>query len=106
MSAPKIIAAFVDRDGYARMLGADGAPLVDHRSEADARLARSGQRAIWPEGHGVVVIEDIPKPEPLPTIYYWNDAWTSTALRSAHFGLIATITFDENDVATVVRHDH
>lgn len=78
---------------------------------ADARLAESGQRVkggVWPEGHGVVEIEDIPKPEPLPTAYlsrnlisgglYWD------ALLWPNYTRIATVTFDADDNATVVRH--
>ena len=66
MSAPKIVAAWVDRDGWMGYLDETGEMSCVAADRRDARLAKSGQRAIWPEGHGVAVIEDIPKPEPLP----------------------------------------
>ena len=76
---------------------------------ADARLAKSGQRAIWPEWHGVAVIEDIPKPEPLPTAYLWRHLdsgsflWSAGGTASSAWVRVATVTFDEDGNAHVER---
>jgi len=109
MSAPKIVAAWRLATGWIHLLRADGMfTHMPNPHEADARLLASGQRAIWPEGHGVAAIEDIPKPEPLPTLYVWSDGWATTVARP-HCGpgvrLVCTYSADENDVATVVRHE-
>ena len=106
---PKIVAAFIDSDGYVRMLDAFGDSRCAFRDGTDARLAESGQRATWPEGHGVAVIEDIPKPAPLPTAYYLRHGrsglttWDKSA-ESHGWTLVATITFDE--AGNPHREDH
>ena len=113
-TTPKIVSAWKSCEGTIMTLDELGQVYARrggfHRGDTDARLAESGQRAIWPEGHGVAVIEDIPKPEPLPTAYLCIAGkgkvmtWDNVG-NSAEWECIATVTFDENDVATVVRHD-
>jgi hypothetical protein len=111
MTAPKILAAWVNDRNEVWLLHHDGRiGLYDVRATADAYLTDSGQRGKWPEGHGVVEIEDIPRPEPLPTAYYWRDEYGNLCLSQHHprgerylRALVATVTFDEDDNATVVR---
>ena len=107
MTAPKIIAAWQDRNGYRSTLDVDGRQNSYYWVEdaAATRLAQSGQRAIWPTGHGVAAIEDIPKPEPLPKVYLWLSGSHIVASVAGYKtgALVATVTFDADDNATVTR---
>ena len=106
MKRRKIIAAIKDQvtgSVYYRVAGDGGVyqnralPFVDH-------LAEWGQRATFDQ-NGVAVIEDIPKPEPLPKAYLWLSGSSIVAsVAGARTGaLVATVTFDEHDKPTVTR---
>lgn len=93
----------LDRDGWISALDAEGFPQGYGPGTRDAALTERGQRpkgGVWPDGFGVVELEDIPKPEPLPTIHFYrsdrlNRVWPSTDWYTTP-ERVATITFDED----------
>ena len=87
---------------------------VDCWSPGDRAVAvdKRGQRpkgGVWPDGFGVVELEDIPKPEPLRPAYYMRSrltgalGWFDDGKEIHGWSLVATVTFDADDNATVVR---
>lgn len=112
---PKFLSpVHMDSAGWISTLDAKGDPEGWGPGRRDEVLAERGQRpkgGVWPDGFGVVELEDIPRPEPLPTAYCWRSNKTGAADwvaesqgQGPNYALIATVTFDENDVATVTRH--
>lgn len=63
----RIIAAWLSNGNWHHFLFDDGEDgLRRDRAPANYLAAESGQRIIWPDGHGVATVEDIPEPPRLP----------------------------------------
>ena len=110
---PKFLSpVLVDNEGWISALDAEGFPQGYGPGTRDAALAERGQRpkgGVWPDGFGVVELEDIPKPEPLRPAYYMRSrltgalGWFDDGKEIHGWTLVATVTFDADGNATVVR---
>lgn len=115
MSAlPKFLSpALMDSDGYVHVMDPSHPSDLTwwtpmHR---DRELAKRGQRpkgGVWPEGFGVVELEDIPKPEPLPPAYFVSNrlgesSWWLNVPLGPDYTHVATVTFDEDGNPHVER---